>query len=135
MAGMEPEFDLQTRSKQLKSSDFDQSSCLFCGKEFSEPSTAIKPDINRMDSLFNACRQRQDEIGKRLLESEDDIRKGNVTFRYHRNCRATYASPTHVKRFIEKRSLPAPTAGPSTADPSEESEVQTPRLTRQQVAL
>ena len=128
---MEPEFDLQSRSKRLKRSDFDLSSCLFCEKEFSESSPAIKPDINRMDSLFNACRQRQDETGKRLLECEDEIRNGNVTFRYHRSCRATYASPTHIKRYIEKQALSSPIAGPSSKDPCEESEVQTPRLTRQ----
>ena len=128
---MEPEFDLQSRSKRLKRSDFDLSSCLFCEKEFSESSPAIKPDINHMDSLFNACRQRQDETGKRLLECEDEVRNGNVMFRYHRSCRVTYASPTHIKRYIEKQALSSQIAGPSSKDPCEESEVQTPRLTRQ----
>ena len=128
---MEPEFDLQSRSKRLKRSDYDLSSCLFCEKEFSKSSSAIKPDINRMDSLFSACKQRQDETGKRLLECEDEIRHGNVTFRYHRSCRATHASPKHYKRYIEKRTLSSPIAGPSSKDPCEESEVQTPRVTRQ----
>ena len=76
-----------------------------------------------MDSLFNACRQRQDETGKRLLECEGEIRNGNVTLRYH--------SPTHIKRYIEKQALSSPIAGLSSKDPCEESEVQTPRLTRQ----
>ena len=58
-----------------------------------------------MTGLFEACLQRDDDIGKLLLQYKEDIQNGEVNFKYHRDCRATYVSPLHIKRYIHKQGL------------------------------
>ena len=60
------------------------------------------PDLKKLENLFLACPKRQDHVAKRLLEKKIDILNGNFTFSYHRNCRATYTSPLHLKRHSDK---------------------------------
>jgi len=69
--------------------------CIFCSQKFSKTG-AVVPDVSKLSSLLEASRQRLDVIGRLIIEHEKEIVSGEVTFRYHRNCRATYCSKTLV---------------------------------------
>lgn len=98
---MASELNLQPLKKKSKPI-FDKDICIFCTQKLSK-TDAVVPDVSKLASLLEACKQRLDNVGKLILEHEHDIISGEVTFRYHRNCRATYCSRTHVQRAINKR--------------------------------
>ena len=98
---MTTKLNLQPSKKKSKPI-FDKDFCIFCSKDFTT-SSAVVPDVSKLSSLFEACRQRFDYLGRSILEHEKDIVSGEVTFRYHRNCRATYCSKTHVQRAVQKQ--------------------------------
>ena len=99
------QFDVHV-SKKPKLDEFDINRCIFCSGPFSKTAAgkiqAVSPDLTKLDSLFSACRARNDTLGEKLLMQEEKIRDGNITFRYHRNCRSTYVSPLHVQRAQQK---------------------------------
>jgi len=98
---MASELNLQPSKKKSKPI-FDKDCCIFCSQKLSK-TDAVVPDVSKLSSLLETCRQRLDDVGRLILEHEKDIVSGEVTFRYHRNCRATYCSKTHVQRAINKR--------------------------------
>ena len=97
---MASEFDF--RSEKKCKAAFDEMICIFCAQPFHK-TLGVTPDLSKIDSLFGACRERLDDVAKQILEHELQILNGRVTFRYHRNCRSTYCSKTHVQRAMEKR--------------------------------
>lgn len=101
---MEPKFDLLATSKRNRLSVFDTNFCIFCSKPFSIKCPASHPDLSKLDNLLKACQERQDNIGKIILENSSDILSGQESIAYHKNCRSSYCSPYHVKRFVAKRS-------------------------------
>ena len=101
---MEPKFDLLASSKRNRLSVFDTNFCIFCSKPFSIKCPASHPDLSKLDNLLKACQERQDNIGKIILENSSDILSGQESIAYHKNCRSSYCSPYHVKRFVAKRS-------------------------------
>ena len=92
MAGL----SVATPSKKQRLSLFEDDACIFCDLSFSESDPAVTPNITRIESLFNACLQRQDQIGQKLLEQRNQIYRGEINIQYHRNCRSTYTSPFHI---------------------------------------
>ncbi|CAC5394529.1 unnamed protein product [Mytilus coruscus] len=69
-----------------------------------EPSSTV-PDIDRLYTLFEACRTMQDTVGRQLIMYEKQIREHEITFKYHKSCRASYASPKHIQRFLKQSFL------------------------------
>ena len=65
-------------------------------------SPRVTQDFKKLDNLFLACSWRQGENTKKLWEKKIDILNGNFMLSYHRNCRATYTSPLHLKRHLNK---------------------------------
>ena len=57
------------------------------------------PDVTKLQMLFAACAVRRDGIGNTLLAKKQDISNGGVVFTYHRNCRATFVSPSILIRL------------------------------------
>ena len=57
------------------------------------------PDVTKLQMLFAACAVRRDGIGNTLLAKKQDISNGGVVFTYHRNCRATFVSPSILKKL------------------------------------
>ena len=55
-------------------------------------------DVTKLQTLFAACAVRRDSIDNTLLAKKQDIPNGGVVFPYHRNYRATYVSPSILKR-------------------------------------
>jgi hypothetical protein len=49
--------------------------------------------------LFCACKSRNDDVGKLLLENEGAIHSGQLTFKYHKDSRSTYCSKLHLSRL------------------------------------
>lgn len=97
------EFSLAPAPKKTKLDDVDTTTCVFCMKLFTRKYPAVSPDISKLVYIFNACRERQDDIANKLLSKEEDIISGRTSIKYHRNCRASYQSPYHIKRIIDKR--------------------------------
>lgn len=135
---MASELNVGPSQKKSKSA-FNRTVCVFCAEPFKK-SPSVTPDISKLDSLFGACRERLDDIARKLLEHEDQILKGEVSFCYHRNCRATYCSSLHVKRAVEKRKASVSvdvsggasgvSGGGLTYSEHEHAEAETTRLTR-----
>lgn len=92
-------FDLgPPASKVLKVEVFDPKKCIFCDKLLTPQAPAVSPDVSRLDTLFTACLERNDNIGKKLISCKSDILNCKVAIRYYRNCRSTYTSSQHIKR-------------------------------------
>lgn len=99
---MDAEFDTAPIAKKAKGEDtIDIDKCLFCTKSFSSKEQPVTPVLNKLRSLFSACRQRNDSVSQKLLAHESDIISGTVVFRYHRQCRSTYVSQHHIRRAIK----------------------------------
>ena len=81
---------------------FSEKKCIFCSKAFTQKKPAVSPDVLKLDSVFNACTQRQDEIGGILLENKSKILNKEQLIYYHRDCRSTYCSSHHIARAVEK---------------------------------
>ena len=92
-----------SNAKRPKVEVIDNKKCIFCHKAFETASEVVSPDLNKLTGLFEACLQRNDDIGKLLLQYKEDIQNREVNFKYHRDCRATYVSPLHIKRYIQKQ--------------------------------
>ena len=99
---MDPNFDLQTTSKKRKTLLFDSNFGIFCSKNFSVKSPACHPDLSKLDNLFVACKERQEDIGKQILQNSADISAGRVSILYHKSCRSSCCSPFHIKRHVKK---------------------------------
>ena len=94
--------------KKARINIFNEKFCIFChGKDneeaFTSDNPAVTPNVNKLNTLFSACRQRNDEVGKTLIEHQSDIERKTISFRYHQGCRATYASPFHLAKFKKKK--------------------------------
>ena len=77
--------------------------------KFTKKNPASSPDLSKLHTLFQCCRERDDDTGKTLLAHESEILCAKVEIRYHINCRSTYCSPAQIKRLLEKRSrTPSP---------------------------
>jgi len=97
------EFHVITESTTRKSAIGDIEKCIFCGEKFTSSKKASCPDLLRMDSLFEACSKREDNISLEILRNKDMILSGHIEIRYHRNCRATFASTHHLTRMEKKK--------------------------------
>ena len=84
-------------------------------KPFSTKNPGRDPDLSKIDSLFQAGKARQDEVGKKLLENSEDILQGKLLILYHKDCRSTYCSALHVQRVVAKRSSDSSSVGESSA--------------------
>ena len=73
----------------------------------------MSPDVSRLESLFAACIERNDDVGNKLISYKSDIINCKVTIRYHRNCRSTYTSSHHMKR-VPKTHVPISNPSSST---------------------
>jgi hypothetical protein len=93
-----------TSSKRVQLDRVDDDVCIFCPGKFTDENPAVTNTLT-LDKLFEACRKRQDEIGKMILGMEDDLNAKSVVLTYHRNCRASYQSPLHVSRTLAKQNL------------------------------
>ena len=82
--------------KKAKTSHFQADVCIFCKSRFTTRDPAVSPDLKRIEPLFAACRDRQDEVGQELLRYKNDIYKEKICIQYHRNCRSSYTSPQHI---------------------------------------
>ena len=97
---MAAEFEItESKKRRLESNWFDQSTCIFCKGPLSSKLPAVMPDVTKLQTLFAACAVRRDDIGNTLLAKKQDISNGGVVFTYHRNCRATFVSPSILKRL------------------------------------
>ena len=67
---------------------------MFCKGSLLSKLPAVIPDVTKLQTLFAACAVRRDGIGNTLLTKKQDISNGGVVFPYHRNCTATYVSPS-----------------------------------------
>ena len=83
--------------------EFDLNKCVFCPDPFTQERPAVKPNTKRLTKLFEACEKRKDDIGKTLLDNRTSIESNIISFRWHANCRAKYASPDHIARAAEKK--------------------------------
>lgn len=99
---MDPHIDLfseEQNNKENKTYTFDESgnTCIFCNKS-GENDILSKPDINKLDSLLHACKERNDFVGNKILQHTEKIRNGDIKIKYHRDCRSTYCSIWHISR-------------------------------------
>lgn len=104
------EFSVGPASKKARVEGIDPDSCVFCLSKFTKKNPATSPDVSKLSNLFKCCRDREDEIGKKLLAHEAGILHAELEIKYHRNCRDTYCSPKVIKRILKKRSSPPSTA-------------------------
>ena len=73
----------------------------------------MSPDVSRLESLFAACIERNDDVGNKLISYKSDIINCKVTIRYHRNRCSTYTSSHHMKR-VPKTHVPISNPSSST---------------------
>lgn len=119
---MASEFKMEPLPKRQRIQDegsFDSTKCIFCMEPFTRNCPVTTADPTKLKSLFDACIQRKDDIGKKILENQQRILDGSISLKYHRNCRSTYVSPLHIKRAMEKHSRTSSVAG--SQDPMEAS--------------
>lgn len=113
---MDAEFETAPIAKKAREEIIDLNKCVFCEKKFSAKCPAVTPVLSKLQSLFSACRQRNDTVGKLLLANESDITSGKVPFRYHRNCKSTYVSKWHVKLVVADVNVGEGSSRDSTGD-------------------
>ena len=57
--------------------------------------------------MFTAYRNRQDEMGRKLLSAEADIKSGTAKVSWHRNCKSAYVlKKVHPKSEEDQGCLP-----------------------------
>ena len=74
---------------------FNEDSCCFCQKSFKKNKTIL--DTSKSQSLFAACRKRNDEISVNIVASEERILSGEVKLCYHKSCRSKFIHPFYNK--------------------------------------
>ena len=79
--------------------------CCLCLTGFTEDNPPVTPNATKLESLFEACTSRQDEVGLKLLQQKQEIDDGVLSIQYHRNCRSSYTSSHHIKRAEAKNSV------------------------------
>ena len=67
---------------------FELDECVFCDDPLGDE--AVKPDVKKLDNLFNACEILKDNVGLLLLQHQSEIVSQDISFRYHRVCRRKY---------------------------------------------
>ncbi len=93
---------LRPCEKRLKDLLHDDEVCIFCEGGFTKDNSAVTPNPKKFSKLFEACKQRQDRIGMLLLENRLTIESSrSLQFRWHATCRAQYASPEHIARYVK----------------------------------
>ena len=95
-----------SKKRRVEEPEFPANRCVLCGAPFSAKNPASTPDLTKIQSLFAACSELQDEVGLRLLAKQSSILDGSVTIRYHRHCQSTYTSKLHLKRSTDKQVKP-----------------------------
>lgn len=97
---MESDNLVEPPPKRAKSTNIKPQPCIFCDKDFNVKSPEVIPDTTKLEKLFLACIERDDHVGKLILDAKKcgELNK----LRYHRNCRATYTSPLHIARAAKK---------------------------------
>ena len=100
---MTAEFDASA-SKKCRVQIFDTDKYVFCPEPFTAEEPGIYPDVHKVQSLWSASTERQDDMGKQLLSKKSEILSGKITFQYHKSCRSTYTNSLHLKGLAEKRS-------------------------------
>jgi hypothetical protein len=93
-----------TKKAKLHSPNFDNKTRIFCSNEFNSNklNKAVTPSLNKIDSLFKACRERNDLVAKCILNAEKEIKDGTVQLFYHRNCRSSFVSKEHIGRNVHR---------------------------------
>ena len=110
-----PVFSLGSAPKKPRVEGFEEDLCIFYDTLFSKKHPAVCPDVNRLQTLFKACMDRHDEVGKKLIAHKTSILNGDLKIKYHRNCRSSYCSPEHVHRASEKHSSHASSSSSANA--------------------
>ncbi len=68
-------FSMAPASKKVKlesmhqPQEISEDTCVICSGGFCDDDKAVSPDITRLESLFQACRDRQDIPSQRLLQA------------------------------------------------------------------
>ena len=83
----------------------EQDLCAICDKPFSKNNPAVYQNPSRLQTLVQACKDRNDDVGKKLLSKDILIMKGSIEIKYHRSCRSSYCSSEHVLRLSEKHNV------------------------------
>ena len=101
--------------------------CIFCLEKFTKCKPAVpNPDTSKLERLYEACRIRNDNVGKYILANAGRFEDGSIPLRFHRNCKASYQSKYHQsysqKNFSEggtseiSKSVPATRSSVDTFD-------------------
>ncbi len=53
--------------------------------------------------MFDSCEKRQDKIGMKI---KSQILDGIICLTYHRDCRSTYTSSTHINGYLKGQNEP-----------------------------
>ena len=95
--------ELFSIEQQRKRDDyFNADTCIFCSEVFSIKKPATK---SKRDNLISACKQRGDDVGKRICEKLPSLLCGDETLSYHKSCRATYTSSFHINLLLKKKRI------------------------------
>ena len=77
---MEPEIELDSRHQKRLKTEFEQTHCVFCGKRFCSQNPCVNVNPAKVSSIFKACKARQDSVGKKILQYEQQILEGITVF-------------------------------------------------------
>ena len=72
--------------------------CIFCCCKLHEKTSWVK-DVTKegLQTIFNACEIRKDNVCDRLLPFKADLLSGAMEIAYHKACRAAYTSASNLK--------------------------------------
>ena len=65
------EFHISPSPKKAKVDTFSTDICVFCPETNDEKLST--PQLSRIDTLFDACKASNDEVGKKLLQHESKV--------------------------------------------------------------
>lgn len=95
---MAAEFAIPT--KKTKLNPFDIDICVFCKGKFTKRNPSVQTiDVDKLESVFGAAKEQNDEIGLLLLENKSKILQKEVSIKYHRVCRSSYVNIIHRKNI------------------------------------
>ena len=75
------EFNVAATTNKARLGIFDVEPCIVCYEPFPKKSPDVHPHTMKLESLFSACIQCQDDIGQSLLDNKTDILNGVKTSR------------------------------------------------------
>ena len=72
--------------------------CLICNKHFGKKDKTIKsPTVQGLRTICNVAKIRSDDASKRIAAFEQQILAGEIQVSYHKICRASYTSSSHIR--------------------------------------